>query len=65
MWRVEMVKSARRDATGDGVCIGLTYKDKAFVHPKTRKCRDRVREIVDEVKSHKDLKHTLVSLPFK
>ena len=51
-----MVKSARRAVTGDGVCIGLTYKDKAFVHPKTKKRRDLIREIVDEAKSHKDLK---------
>ena len=56
LWRVEMVKSARRAVTGDGVCIGLTYKDKAFVHPKTKKRRDLIREIVDEAKSHKDLK---------
>ena len=52
-----MVKSARKAVTGDGVCIGLTYKDKAFVHPETKKCRDLIREIVDEVRSHRDLKH--------
>jgi hypothetical protein len=39
LWRVEMVKSARRAVTGNGVCVGLTYKDQAFVHPKTKKCR--------------------------
>ena len=57
LWRVDMVESARKAVAGDGVCIGSTYKDKAFVHPKTKKCRDLVREIVDEVNSHTDLKH--------
>ena len=38
LWRVEMVKSARRAVTGAGVCIGLTYRDQAFTHPKAKKC---------------------------
>ncbi len=32
---VKMVRSARKAVTGDGVCIGLTYTDRAFIHPKT------------------------------
>ena len=53
-----MVKSARRAVTGDGVCIGLTYKTEAFVHPETKKCRELIKAIVDEVKTHNALKHT-------
>ena len=52
-----MVKSARRAVTGDGVCIGLTYKDQAFVHPKTKKRRELIKEIVAEIKSHDELQH--------
>ena len=52
-----MVKSARRAVAGDGVCIGLTYKDKAFVHPRTTRCKNLIKEIVAEAKPHKDLKH--------
>ena len=33
--KVAMARSARRAVTGDGVCIGLTYKEHAFIHPKT------------------------------
>ena len=32
---VKMVRSAGKAVTGDGVCIGLTYRDRAFIHPKT------------------------------
>ncbi len=32
---VHMVPSARKAVTGDGVCIGLTFKSSPFVHPKT------------------------------
>ncbi len=53
--RVEMVNSARRAVTGDGVCIGLTYKDQAFVHPKTKKCRGLIKETADEIKSNDEL----------
>ena len=52
---VAMVKSARRAITGDGVCIGLTYKENAFVHPKTKVCRDLIREIYSEFRSHDEL----------
>ena len=31
LWRVEMVKSARRAVAGDGVCIGLTYTCHEFL----------------------------------
>jgi hypothetical protein len=31
---VNMVTYAREAATGDGVCIGLTYRDRAFINPK-------------------------------
>ena len=51
-----MVKSARRAITGDGVCIGLTYREDAFVHPKPKRCRDLVREIVSEIRSRDELK---------
>ena len=33
VWQADMAKSARRAVTGDGVCIGRTYKTEAFVHP--------------------------------
>ena len=33
---VAMLKSARRAITGDGVCIGVTYKEDAVVHPKNQ-----------------------------
>ena len=48
--RVDMVKSARRAVTGDGVCIGLTSKDQAFVHPKTKNCRELIKDVADEIK---------------
>jgi hypothetical protein len=53
--RVDMAKSARRAVTGDGVCIGPTYKDLAFVHPKTKKCRELNKETVSEIKSNDEL----------
>ena len=33
--KVHMVPSARKAVTGDGVCIGLTFKTSPFLHPKT------------------------------
>ena len=33
---VHMVPSARKAVTGDGVCIGLTFKTCPFMHPKTQ-----------------------------
>ena len=42
--------------TGDGVCIGLTYKGSPFIHPKTSRNRDLIEAIVDEVRSHPELK---------
>ena len=53
---VEMVKSARQAVTGDGICIGLTYKTNAFVHPKTVRNKELIKLIVDEVSSHEELK---------
>ncbi len=53
---VTMVKSARRATTGDGICIGLTYKEDAVIHPKTKACRDLIREIVSELRSHDEPK---------
>ena len=57
VWRAEMVKSARRAVTGDGVCIGLTYKTEAFVHPETKRCRGLIKDIVAEIKTHDEFKH--------
>ncbi len=45
-----MVKSARRAVAGDGVCIGLTYKDQAFVHPETKRYGELIKGIADEIK---------------
>ena len=33
---VHMAPSARKAVTGDGVCIGLTFKTSPFLHPKTQ-----------------------------
>ena len=52
---VEMVKSARQAVTGDGICIGLTYKKTAFVHPKTVRSKELIKHIVDEMRSHEEL----------
>ena len=52
---VEMVKSARQAVTGDGICIGLTYKTNAFAHPKTVRNKELIKLIVDEVRSHEEL----------
>ena len=30
---VKIAKSERKAVTGDGVCIGLTYNDRALIHP--------------------------------
>ncbi len=50
-----MVPSARKAVTGDGVCIGLTFKSSPFVHPKTQRNRELVEAVVAEVRSHKEL----------
>ncbi len=50
---VNMVPSARKAVTGDGVCIGLTYKTNPFVHPKTQRNRELIGAAVAENRSHK------------
>ena len=55
--QVEMVPSARKAVTGDGICIGLTFKSSPFVHPKTARSRDLIEAIVAEVRSHTELKN--------
>ena len=52
-----MVPSARKAVTGDGICIGLTYKTCPFIHPKTTRNRDLIEAIVAEVRSHEELKN--------
>ena len=51
-----MVPSARKAVTGDGVCIGLTFKTSPFLHPKTQRNRELIEAIVEEVRSHKELR---------
>ncbi len=51
-----MVKSARRAVTGDGVCIGLTYKDRAFIHPKTSHSKTLIAEILTEMQLYEELR---------
>ena len=51
-----MAKSARRAITGDGICTGLTYKEDAVAHPKTKRCRDLFKEIVSEMRSRDELR---------
>ncbi len=53
---VHMVPSARKAVTGDGVCIGLSFKSSPFVHPKTQRNRELIEAVVAEVRSHKELK---------
>ena len=48
-----MVPSARKAVTGDGVCIGLTFKSSPFVHPKTQRNRELVAAVAAEIRSHK------------
>ena len=55
--QVEMVQSARKAVTGDGICIGLTFKANSFIHPKTARSRDLIEAIVGEVRSHRELKN--------
>ena len=55
--QVEMAPSARKAVTGDGICIGLTFKSSPFVHPKTARSRDLIEAIVAEVRSHTELKN--------
>ena len=43
--------------TGDGICIGLTFRASPFVHPKTARSRDLTEAIVAEVRSHTELKN--------
>ena len=52
-----MAPSARKAVTGDGICIGLTFKSSPFVHPKTARNRDLIEAIVAEIRSHEELKH--------
>ncbi len=37
-------------------CIGLTYKEDAVAHPKTKRCRDLFKEIVSEMRSRDELR---------
>ncbi len=55
--QVEMAPSARKAVTGDGICIGLTFKTSPFVHPKTDRNRDLIEAIVAEVRSHTELRN--------
>ena len=52
---VEMVQSAGQAVTGEGICIGINYKTRAFVHPKTARSQELIKQIVDEVRSHEEL----------
>ncbi len=54
--KVHMVPSARKAVTGDGVCIGLTFKTSPFLHPKTQRNRELIEAVVEEVRSHKELR---------
>jgi hypothetical protein len=54
--KVHMVPSARKAVTGDGVCIGLTFKTCPFMHPKTQRNRELVAAVVAEIRSHKELR---------
>ncbi len=53
---VHLVPSVRKAVTGDGVCIGLTFKCSPFAHPKTARSCGLIDAIVAEVRSHPDLK---------
>jgi hypothetical protein len=54
--KVHMVPSARKAVTGDGVCIGLTFKTSPFMHPKTQRNRELIEAVVEEVRSHRELR---------
>ncbi len=49
-----MAKSASH--MGEGISIGLKIKKSAFVHPQTVLNRELIKQIVDEVRSHTELK---------
>ena len=54
---VQMAPSARKAVTGDGICIGLTYKGSPFIHPETTRNRGLVEAIVAGVRSHPELRN--------
>ena len=51
-----MVPSARKAVSGDGICIGLNFKTTAFVHPRTGENGKLIKEIVEEVRLHPELR---------
>ena len=57
LMEVEMVQSARKAVTGDGICIGLTFKSNSFIHPKTSRSRGLIEAVVSEVRSHEELRN--------
>ena len=52
---VKMTTYARKAVTGEGVCTDLNYKTQAFIHPKTARSQELIKQIVDEVRSHREL----------
>ena len=57
---VHMTKSARRAIAGDGRCIGLTFKDQPFMHPKANSRHSLVEALMEEDSKHE----TLASIKF-
>ena len=53
--KVHMAKSARRAITGDEVCVGHTFKDQPFIHPKTESGRSLDEALVEGIGKHPTL----------
>ncbi len=50
-----MVKSARLAVTGEGICIGLAFRDQPFIHPKTESGRSLDEALVEGIGKHPTL----------
>ncbi len=56
-----MAKSARRPIAGDGICIGLAFKDQPFIRPETKPCRHLAEALVEEISKHETLSKVKLS----
>ncbi len=55
--KVELTKSVRRSVKGDEVCLGLDEIARAFLHPHTTRNQGLIKLIVEEVRSHEELRN--------